>query len=66
MAERSAQTLGEELAELQDAGLQLVSGDGGRGPAGGRGVHAAQRRPSPGTTSQHRERQKGHVSHERL
>lgn len=53
VAEGSAQALGEELAQLEDAGLQLVGADG-RGGAGDR--LGAQLRPPPGTASQHTER----------
>lgn len=52
VAEGSAEALREELAELQDAGLQLVSADGRRA-AGERGV--GQLRPPPRTTSQQTE-----------
>ncbi len=52
MAEGSAEALREELAELEDAGLQLVSADRRRA-AGERDV--GQLRPSPRTTSQQTE-----------
>lgn len=55
----AAQTLREELAELKDAGLQLVGTDH-RGAAG-LGA-AVWRRPSPGTTSK-TDGWRRHVSH---
>lgn len=57
VVEGSAQALREELAELEDAGLQLVSADRGRrGRAAVDGL-AEQLRPPPRTTSQQTERE---------
>ena len=52
MAEGSAEALREELAELEDARLQLVSADGRRAARDG---DVRQLRPSPRTTSQQTE-----------
>lgn len=52
VAEGSAEALREELAELEDARLQLVSADGRRAA---RGRDVRQLRPSPRTTSQQTE-----------
>ena len=65
VAEGSAEALGEELAELEDAWLQLVSADGRRA-AGDQVVVVGQLSSPPRTTSQQTERERRHVSHESL
>lgn len=51
----SAETLREEPAELQDAGLQLLGADRGHNVTAGRQDASSQLRQSPGTACQQRE-----------